>query len=156
MIAGNWVHWHLRCGYQTMPPGYPPRHHVRTSRPEVRVGSCDHRQERAPAQQRLLPMRDLPALRRGLWCHCAHAWSVHPWGSQGRAGEWRTHHIHHKARADDLVDDHTVWPVDLGTGSRLGRSPPVAVEGRSVVVSRAVLGHLEGNFFNPKFPAILP
>ena len=25
-----------------------------------------------------------------------------------------------------------------------------------VVVSRAVLAHLEGNFFNPKFPAILP
>ena len=32
-----------------------------------------------------------------------------------------------------------------------GHNVPLAVD-----VSRGVLAHLEGNFFNPKFPAILP
>ena len=36
----------------------------------------------------------------------------------------------------------------------LFQAPPC--EGIKVDVLRVVLAHLEGNFFNPKFPAILP
>ena len=34
MIAGNWAHWHLRCGYQTMPPRRLPS---QTPRAELTV-----------------------------------------------------------------------------------------------------------------------
>ena len=57
-----------------------------------------------------------------------------------------------------LLDDKEI--ANLLNDVFINQNTSLALEafpfGSSVVVSRVVLAHLEGNFFNPKFPAILP
>ena len=123
---------------QCHPGGYPPRHHERNSRPEVRVGRCDHRQERD--EHRLNMYNDSSPCEICQLCVVVRSDVIAPALDQSTLGaikgmlesEGYPTSITERGQTT-LVDVHTVWPVDLETGSRLGCSPPVAVERRSAI-----------------------